>query len=72
MKERDSNIELLRIVAMILVMVVHASFLAIGVPQTIDAISLPIPTYYSFFVEAVSVVCVNVFILISGLVWNKC
>jgi hypothetical protein len=66
MKERDSNIELLRIVAMILVMVVHASFLAIGVPQTRDAISLPIPTYTRFFIEAVSVVCVNVFILISG------
>lgn len=48
MKERDSNIELLRIVAMILVMIVHASFLAIGVPQTIDAVSLPISTFTRF------------------------
>lgn len=66
MKERDSNIELLRIVAMILVMIVHASFLAIGVPQTIDAVSLPISTFTRFLIEGLSVVCVNVFILISG------
>jgi hypothetical protein len=66
MKERDSNIELLRIVAMILVMVVHASFLAIGAPKNVDAMSEPLSVFVRFFVEAVSVVCVNVFVLISG------
>jgi hypothetical protein len=73
MKERDSNIELLRIVAMILVMIVHASFLAIGVPQTIDAMShYRISTYYSVsLIEAtVCSLCKCLYFDIR-LVWNK-
>lgn len=65
-KRRDSNMELFRIVAMILVMVVHSSFLAIGVPSHIEAITSLSSTISRFFVESLSVVCVNSFILLSG------
>ena len=42
MKERQSNIELLRIIAMFLVLLVHADFYSLGVvtPQDIRAFSL--------------------------------
>lgn len=58
--------ELLRIVAIVLVMIVHASFLAIGVPTKTEAMSMPIPTFTRFLFQSISIVCVNVFVLISG------
>jgi hypothetical protein len=64
--KRDSNMELLRIVAMLLVMIVHASFLAVGVPKCNEAVCNPISTLSRFFSESLSVVCVNVFVLLSG------
>lgn len=63
---RDSNIELLRLLAMLLVMLVHASFLSIGIPTVIDAHAAPITTLNRFLLEAISIICVNVFIIISG------
>lgn len=63
---RDSNIELLRLIAMLLVMLVHASFLSIGIPTVIDAHAAPITTLNRFLLEAISIICVNVFIIISG------
>lgn len=63
---RDSNMELLRIVAMLLVMVVHANFRALPVPG-VHAIAVnPSGAFLQFVVEALSVVAVNVFVLLSG------
>jgi len=64
--KRDSNIELLRIVAMILVLVVHADFLSLGAPNMDDLISSPCDTCLRVLIESLSIVCVNVFVLISG------
>lgn len=61
-----SNMELLRIVAMSLVMVVHASFLAFGVPSKEACRQDAIGSFGVFFFESVSVVCVNLFVLLSG------
>ena len=63
---RVSNFELLRISAMMLVLVVHADFLSISNPKTEDIIDSPILSFFRFFVESCSIVCVNVFVLISG------
>ena len=63
---RDSNIELLRIVAMLLVMLIHADFKAIGNPAFEELVTAPADTFGRFFVGALSSVCVNAFILISG------
>lgn len=68
-KDRDSNVELLRIVSMILVMVVHADYLALGAPTQEDISVSYSNSFVRAFVEALSCICVNVFVLISG--WFK-
>ena len=65
-KERLSNIELLRLLAMFLVLVVHADFFSLGTPTQEDVISTPASAFFRFFFESLSIVCVNVFVLISG------
>lgn len=63
---RQSNMELLRIVATFLVLVAHADFYALGTPTALDAQTAPISTFLRFFTESISIVSVNVFVLISG------
>ena len=63
---RLSNIELLRIISMLLVLVVHASFKAIGVPSSSEVLSEPISTFLRFTSESISIICVNIFVFISG------
>ncbi len=64
--DRDSNMELFRIVSMLLVMVVHACFLSLGVPSHDDAVANPMSVFWRFESHSLSVVCVNVFVLLSG------
>ena len=63
---RDSNIEILRIVAMLLVLIVHACFLSIGKPTQDEIFMSPIPISLRFLTESLSDICVNIFIFISG------
>lgn len=64
--QRKSNMELLRIVAMILVLIVHSDFFTLGVPtQELCKVSSGFAVGQYFF-QSISIVCVNVFILISG------
>ena len=63
---RDSNMELLRIIAMLLVLVVHSCFKSLGYPTTEEAIANPTYIFLRYLVESASVICVNVFILLSG------
>ncbi len=65
-KNRDSNIELLRLVAMFLVLVVHADFFSLGAPTQAETLAAPASAFSRFFFEAVSIICVDVFVLISG------
>lgn len=64
--ERLSNIELLRILSMFGVLICHANFGALGKPTHTEFISEPLYTIIRTFIEAFSIVAVNVFILISG------
>ena len=63
---RDSNMELLRITAMLLVLLVHADFKTLGFPSISDLQDAPFMTFSRIYIGAISSVCVNVFILISG------
>lgn len=63
---RDSNMELLRIVAMFLVLVVHADFFTLGIPTYEESINDVLPTISRFFFQCLSIGCVDVFVLISG------
>lgn len=65
-KVRSSNIELLRITAMVLVMVLHADFLSLGSPSADEIVAVPVQSFFRLLTESLSIVCVNVFILISG------
>ncbi len=63
---RDSNMELLRIVAMLFVLVLHANFISISEPTIQEVTSSPLNSFFRFFVEAFAIVCVNGFVLLSG------
>ncbi len=65
-KTRSSNIELLRIIAMIMILGLHVNFFAIGEPTTQEIISSPLQSFIRFFAEWTCIVGVNVFVLISG------
>lgn len=65
-KDRDSNFELLRIIAMILVLGVHANFLSIGRPTFEEFETNPSSTGFRIFAQSLCIICVNVFILLSG------
>lgn len=64
--ERLSNIELLRIVAMFLVLVVHSDFFSLSAPTSMEIANSPKQSYIRIFIESFSIVCVNVFVMISG------
>lgn len=65
-KVRDSNIEFLRIVSMVAVLLFHANFESIGFPTYEMAANKELFCLSSFFVESLTSICVDVFILISG------
>ena len=70
---RQSNLELLRIVARLVVLVVHADFLAFGKPDIAQIGSNPCASWLSYWVEAFAIVCVDLFVLLSGyfgIVWR--
>lgn len=65
-KERQSNLELLRIIAIFLIMVVHANYYTFGMPQPNEIRENPILDLLYIGLENISIVCVDVFVLLSG------
>lgn len=65
-KMRDSNMELLRLVAMFLVLVVHANFRALPVPGMTHVHNNPSSAFLMFMTEAFSIYAVDLFVLLSG------
>ncbi|MBR1712243.1 MAG: hypothetical protein IJ722_02415 [Alloprevotella sp.] len=65
-RTRDMNMELLRIAAMLLVLVIHADFLALGEPSHADTVTAPLSSAMRYLVQAASSCCVDVFVLLSG------
>lgn len=63
---RDSNIELLRIVAMFLVLIDHSGYMSIDPPTNEEVFSAPMLSLARYCSQSFSSVCVNVFVLISG------
>ena len=64
--ERYSNIELLRIIAMFLVLLVHSQFYSLDLPTSENLYCFPLDTVLRVVTQSLSLVCVNVFVLISG------
>lgn len=65
-KTRESGIELLRIIAMLMVMFVHADFLAMGAPSSADVINNVADASVRVWIQALTMCCVDIFVLISG------
>lgn len=63
---RDSNMEILRIIAMFLVLIVHSNFYTIGKPNITDIHCTPFTSYTRLFIQSGSTICVNLFVLLSG------
>lgn len=65
--------ELLRIVAMFFVLIVHADFFSLGAPSAGEMRTAPWTSAAALFIEYAAIVCVNLFVLISGyfsIVWK--
>lgn len=69
---RQSNIELLRIISMLLVMLVHSMEGSLGRPTSEDLVYSPVDVICRVNLETLGLVCVNVFVLISGWFGIKC
>lgn len=65
-KIRQSNIEILRIVAMFLVLVLHSGFATVKSPTTADVHEQFLQPFTRFLFESLSIACVDIFVLISG------
>lgn len=63
---RNSNIEALRILAMFMILMLHANYLSLGSPTHQEAIDAPIHTFCRVSLECVCIISVNLFVLISG------
>lgn len=65
-KKRLINIELLRLLAMFMVMIVHADYKVFGDPTPQECINNGILAFFRIIIEQAATVGVNVFVLISG------
>ena len=63
---RQANIELLRILAMFMILVIHANMISLPRPSQIDLTEAPSPVIMRYFIESLGIVGVNIFVLISG------
>ena len=63
---RQSNFELLRILSMLMVLVLHADFVALKCPSAAFITAHPLNAVARDFFEAAAVVCIDCFVLISG------
>lgn len=63
---RQSNIELLRILAIFSILVYHGGFSSTGFPSMEELVLQPVGTFFRYLSESITIICVDVFILISG------
>lgn len=65
--QRQSNIELFRIISMLLILVVHLDGASLGLPAPMgDIASITARDWWRLIVESISIIGVNCFVLISG------
>lgn len=63
---RDSQTELLRIVAMVMILILHANFLGVGAPEHVDFLEDAPRAWGQMVLESLCIVAIDVFVLISG------
>lgn len=65
-QKRETNIELLRIIAMFLVLIVHSDFFSLGAPSKDDICTNFTDSLLRIFFQSLSIACVDIFVFISG------
>ena len=65
-KPRLSNFELLRLLSMFMVLLIHANFQGVGTVQAAEVQATPLSGFTRTFFGYCCIVCVDVFVLISG------
>lgn len=63
---RNSAVELLRIIAMFMILALHVNFLALGQPLSEDFHANPGNAFLRYFFEIICIGAVDLFVLISG------
>lgn len=58
--------ELLRIIAMLMILMIHSDFLALGAPEQTEFNNSPTGAFFRTFWELAGVIGVNLFVMISG------
>lgn len=51
---------------MFMVLMIHANFISLSRPLTDELATVPVSTAFRYFIESAGIVCVDVFVLISG------
>lgn len=62
---RQSNFELLRIIAMIFILILHSNFKIFGIPEITNESNITVQILM-IVLESITIIAVNIFILISG------
>lgn len=63
---RLSNIEFLRMLAMLMILIIHANMLSLTRPTSIDLANSPVQVITRYIIESFGIVGVDIFVLISG------
>lgn len=63
---RSSSFELLRVISIVLIIAVHAGYYTFGTPTPNEIRVAPLSNFFYIFTENISVICVDIFIMISG------
>ncbi len=66
LNQRESNIELLRLIAMVMVLICHLDFHINGIPDLNDIVNNPVGNVARVVFSSLSKCCVIVFVFISG------
>lgn len=66
MKERQSSMELLRLLLMLLIVALHLNYLGIGLPTAAESHFAPFCTFGRIWAEQVCACAVNAFVLLAG------
>ena len=63
---RQMNVELLRVVCMMMVLALHANFYPFGMPDKHECLHVALPSFTRCWIEMMTIVAVDVFVMISG------
>lgn len=65
-KIRQSNMELLRMIAMFMILIIHANMISLPKPTHAELVNSPLPTGTRYLIESFGIVGVDIFVMLSG------